>query len=178
VWAEPVGLGAVLSALLASQQLLLSPTALDATTADFLGGIGVADVQDVCVPTVTMPQTAFADPAFSLVAPLVQLDFGGVFVDATDIDVEGAFSADGSRVQFGRFDAVIDTRYLGPAIGLSSAYDEVCNLVYALGISCGTCADGLPYCLTVSVDDLEAPYVGGTLVPRTPGDIALDPSCP
>jgi hypothetical protein len=73
---------------------------------------------------------------------------------------------------------VIDTRHLGPSIGLSSAFDEVCNLVYALGIACDVCDDGLPYCLSVSVDDLEAPFVGGTLVPRTPADIAADAYCP
>jgi hypothetical protein len=178
VWAEPVGLGAVLASLLANQQLLLSPTGIDPAAVDFLAGIGVAGVQDTCIATVPMPQTTFADPTFALVAPQVQLDFGGTLIDVNDVDVTGSFAADGGRIQFGTLETVIDTRYLGPAIGLSSAYDEVCNLMYYLGFSCDLCADGLPYCLAITVDDLEAPSIGGALVPREVGDIVADPTCP
>lgn len=178
IWVEPPGFGTLLTSLLAGSDLLFTPTVIGSSTIDLLGAYGTGGVQDLCQPTIEFPGLAWSDPTVDLVAPAVSADLGGVIVDVTDVDVSGSFASDGSRVQFGRLHGVIDTRNLGSLLGLGTAPDAVCVLLSAFGVGCDPCNDGYAYCVPVAVDDLEAPQIGGTLVPRSQADVAADPACP
>ncbi|MEQ1566616.1 MAG: hypothetical protein ABMA64_13320 [Myxococcota bacterium] len=178
LWVEPPLVGPLFAAQLGDNDLMVSPASIGATTIDLLGVYGTYDVQDVCIPTVPFDGLAWDDPTFTLVSPSVPLDVGGFSVEITDVEVEGSFAADGSRIQFGTLRGLIDTRNLGPAIGLGGAPDAVCFLVGTLGVACEPCPDALDYCLAITVSDLEAPGVAGGVVERTVDDILADPSCP
>jgi hypothetical protein len=178
IWVEPIGLGSLLSAQLGNTDLLVTPTAITPTSIELLGAVGTYAVQNVCVPTIPLPSALWVDPYFELTSPLIPLDFGGVAVEVADVELSGSFASDGSRIQFGVLKGLIDTRPLGEVLGLGSSEDAVCQLLVAFGLACEPCLDGATYCMSVWVDDLEAPDVPGTVVPRSTSDIAGDPICP
>jgi hypothetical protein len=175
---KPLGLGSLITSMIGYNGLLVSPTVVDASSIEFIGAVGAYDVQNVCVPTASLPSVSWVDPDFELVSTLLPMDFGGITVDVTDVEVWGSFLANGSELQFGRLKGLLDTRNLGDLLGLGSAPDAVCILTATFGANCETCTDGLDYCLPIWVDGLVAPSVGGSIVPRTIEEIAADASCP
>jgi hypothetical protein len=56
-----------------------------------------------------------------------------------------------------------DTRYAGPLLG-SANEDAVCTTAAGLGVQCMECPDGEPFCLPVSVRDIEGLYVPGLTI--------------
>jgi hypothetical protein len=177
-WVEPVGLGPLIGAALATTGLLVSPTAFRATEVDLLAALGVYDVQDPCVATVSLPGSPWTDPVFSTSAPTLELTFFGVPLALNDVTFTGTFQPDGERIGGAELAGQLDTRTLGALLGLGTDEGATCDLVAAFGVSCLPCPDGLPYCLDVDITDLGAPHLPGvTLIERTDADIAADPAC-
>jgi len=177
-WVKPPGVGPLLATQLGDTQILVTPQSVDATSITMFGGIGSADTQDLCSPTIPFPPADFENPFFSLDADLLPLVVAGVEIDIANLNLSGAFAPDGSRIQGASLAGGIDTRPLGPAFGLGTAEDSVCQLVSTFGVACEDCADGSgAFCLSVYLDNVNADKVDGTLVPVTQADIDANPDC-
>lgn len=177
-WVKPPGVGALLASQLADTQVMVSPTAQSATDITMTGAIGSAGVQDLCSPTIAFPPATWSDPSFSLSSDILPLVVAGFTIEIQNLDLSGAFAPDASRIQGAALLGTIDTRPLGVAFDLGSTDNAVCQLVSTFGVSCEECTDGEPYCLSVYIDAVDAPYLNGTtLVPRSDADIAADPAC-
>jgi len=167
-WVKPPAIGDIIAPLLASTQILVSPTDVSDTTIKLLGGIGAAGVQDPCAPTIDFPEADFANPFFQLAADALPLQVDTVVVTINNVDLSGAFAPDGSRIQGTALAGKIDTRALLSAFPtLGSTDDAGCQLLSNFGITCEECDDGSgTYCLSVYVDSIQAPLVpGATLTP-------------
>ena len=108
------------------------------------------------------------------------LEVEGFSVVIDDLQLSGAFAADGTSVQGVTLAGKIDTRPLVELVSPGGADDAVCVLVSTFGVACEACSDGSgDYCLTVYVDNMVAPEQAGlTIQPRTAEDVAADPACP
>jgi len=168
-WIEPGGVAPLLTLFFNAPVLigvpLASPDALHLNLA-----LGVEDdegnlSQDPYEDAVPFPLVDFdGQPYFEAEAPLVELDFSGVRIPVYDFAFSGTFSPDGTRIGGGTVQGIGDTRYAGPLLGDSSE-GAVCATATGLGVQCLDCPnDGEPYCLPVSVKDIEGVYVPGLTI--------------
>ncbi|MEZ4240295.1 MAG: hypothetical protein R3F59_29900 [Myxococcota bacterium] len=178
-WLEPAGVGTLLASQLGDTQIFVSPTAVDAASVTMFGAIGSGGTQDLCSPSIPFPAADFEDPYFSLQSDLLPLVISGFVINIQDLDLSGAFSPDGTRIQGASLRGSVDTRPLGEVFDLGTAEDAVCQFVAGIGVNCVACSDGSgDYCLSVLVENIEAPVINGlTLQERTEDDIAQDPTC-
>ena len=59
------------------------------------------------------------------------------------------FSADGTLIGGGSATGLGDSRDMGCLASLGSDPDAICGLAAGFGLSCETCPDGNPWCLTI-----------------------------
>lgn len=180
-WIEPAGVGDLLATQLGDVEVLISPTSVSATQIEMLGGLGDGTGnQDECSPTFAFPAADWTDPFFQLQADSLDLDIAGFVVTVDDLDLSGAFSPNGDRIQGAVLKGAIDTRPLVDLIAPGGTEDAVCQLVATFGVACQECQDGSgPYCLSVHVDSIDAGRVSGAdpLVPITDADIKANVNC-
>ena len=84
----------------------------------------------------------------------------------SDATLSGTLAPDGGYFGGGELSGVLDARDMGPLMvdyldDTSPA--EVCKLLTAFGVDCGTCDDGKPYCIDVLIDHLIAEQHGAEL---------------
>lgn len=173
---EPPGVGSIIGSVL-ENEIFIMPTAADATSISFMGAIDDgAGNQDVCTESFAFPEPAQFDenPYFAIQSDLLDLDVAGVSVQIADLEVSGAFAADGSKISGARLKGTLDVSILADLVG-----SDPCALLVTFGVECQPCADGVSQtCLSVDVDSMEADLVSGlTLVPRDAQTVACDPAC-
>jgi hypothetical protein len=168
-WVEPASIGALLADQTDGSAMLLAVTSTRQRL-DLVVARGTALEQDPCAPTTAATSSAWADPTFTLSSAMLPLTVGGNGVALDDLEVVGAFEADGSRFQLGRLTARVDTRQLAdPLAGYTSA--DLC------AEGCIPCADGVGRCLPVVIDGLEGVVTGANVATRTADQIANDIAC-
>ncbi len=174
-------IGALVGDLIGDTEVLFGVTAEPTDVIPMIGAVGDGSGnQDICYETLDFPvDPTYDDPYFDLQAPTLQISAAGLSLNIDDLELSGAFTTDLGSIQGGTLKGVIDTRTLKAALGLGTdAPDEaVCGVVAAVGVSCEECPSGDgPYCLGLWVSDLEAPSVGGTIVPITAAE--AEANCP
>ncbi len=165
-WTQPPGLGPVL-ALYFTTPVLLGVEAATVDTIDFLGAPGAVDalagvIQDRQAPTWDFGATSFVDaPFFEAEVDEVVFAFEGTSVVVSGFRLEGTFSAAGDAFGGAQLTGQADTRHLGMLLGDPDNMGAMCDYAQKLGIFCDPCADGEPYCLDMTVQNLEGVWVPG-----------------
>ncbi|MEZ4318080.1 MAG: hypothetical protein R3F61_11270 [Myxococcota bacterium] len=168
-WLEPGGVAPLLTLFFDAPVLIGVPLATDDQLHLNLA-LGVEDSegnlsQDPVEDAVPFPLVDFGgQPYFEAEAPAVDLDFSGVRIPVYSFAFSGTFGPNGNRIGGGTVRGIGDTRYAGPLLG-SSNPETVCTTAAGLGVQCMACpTDGQPYCLPVSVEDIEGVYVPGLTI--------------
>ena len=167
-WVEPGGVAALLTlyfdspglldvAYVTEQQLQLRFT---------LGYYSNNELrQDTSRELIPFPTVSFTDqPYFSAAATLVDLNFSGASIPVYDFAFEGTFAADGNSIGGGAVSGLGDTRYAGDLVS-DDRPGAVCELASGFGVTCVPCPDGMPYCLPVSVQNVEGTRIDMVLTP-------------
>lgn len=123
--------------------------------------------QDSGRQLIPFPTVGFTDrPYFAAEAERVDLSFSGTTIPVYDFAFSGTFSASGNAIGGASVSGIGDTRFAGQLIG-DDAPEAICSLAAGFGVQCVMCpTDRLPYCLPVSVVNVE-----GTHLP----DLTLQP---
>jgi len=176
---EPPGVGDLLAGLLAGQDpviVLVSPTGVDeGGSIEMLGALGeqngTAITQDVCTPSIEFPFAAdySENPFFSVTATNFALEVEGFSIEIASLELSGAFSPTGDRVEGLSIRANADTRPLVQAFGEDLGLDTsnpaaLCDFVSGLlpTVTCQNCTAGAdPYCLTIAIDSVVGDQVPG-----------------
>ena len=183
-WIQPFSVGPTMG-LSIDRDLLLGVSAADSSQLSFVqatSGVG-ATSQDVCVPTVDIPNIDFVgNPRFTLGPVWLQ----GVLADGTpytlaEAVLSGTLQGDGTAFGESRLTGVVDTRPFVASISGPDAPDTaICDDLAGLGRPCEPCPDksGV-YCAPLEVEGLSGTlYAKETVVPRTVDDVAMDATCP
>lgn len=170
-YAQPEGLGAVLSTFL-TDPLLIGVGTVDASSIQILGTQGRMnedtgeitrrsgfDIWDFGV-------ASFAEaPYFESEPTDIAIVYSGVEIPMYDFRLAGTFSADGTSIGFASAEGVGDSRNMGPLVGLGDDPDAVCSLAAGFGFTCEECPDGGRYCVRIEAYFDPSPLVEGlTLV--------------
>jgi len=135
--------------------------------------------QELCAETIDLPTDFSNDPFFSYGPADTQVSGMGLAATVEDLTIDGAFSANYTRITGTAVSGSVDTVPLVPLVNPYGAPDEICTLLGVFGVSCGACPSGASlYCLDYASRFAEADTVSLSLVERTSADIAADPSCP
>jgi hypothetical protein len=177
-WVQPAGLGPVIASFLGDYELLVSPVSVGAKTITMMGGVAEGGVQNVCAVTIDFPPAGFANPFFQLQTELLPLVVADNVVNITNLELAGAFSPDGTRIQGAVMKGKIDSRPLAEAFGFGTTDDAGCTALAAFQVECEECDNGEgPYCVTINIEDLEALAEDTVLIPITQQDINDNPAC-
>lgn len=139
--------------------------------------------QDPCTPTVPFPTGDFdASPSFVMGPSDETFAVGEAVLTVYDLEITGAFTADGRAVHGITLTGLADTRQVGQILSDSASEQTACNLASAAGVLCEPCPDGENLCITIVADRISAAEVPGlTLAPvDDPCDNALcseEPEC-
>ncbi len=85
-----------------------------------------------------------------------------------DFLFDGVFSPDGSAIEYGHVDTVVDSRGLGPLLSLPDTDDAVCSFAADFAIVCIPCPDAEPYCIHMIGEDITAPWIEGLVLSPWP----------
>lgn len=185
---EPEGVGSILQQYIGDQRILLGVTALEGSTIQMIGAMGVEGsdpaVQEPCEPTIPFPTADFsATPYFEVGPEDTTFNVSGYSITISDLFISGAFAPDGSYISGATLAGSVDTRPLVVLIGEEEPEDAICELAGAIGVECEPCeSDNEPFCLSVLVDSIQAAELGGyTLTeiedPCLLAECADDPDC-
>jgi hypothetical protein len=134
--------------------------------------------QDLCNPTteLTLDRSGLN---LSYGPGPADLWYERVLYEVEDLLVSATLEADLSGVATLGWSVHHDTRLYVPLVDPGGAPDSICDLLGAFGVGCSMCPDlSGNYCLEVAIEGVATNEVlGGTLVPRTDGDVAADPGC-
>ena len=161
---EPAAVGSLLAAYLGN--VLLGVPAADVGNIDLRIALplegSVPAEQDPEVNSVELPGADFGGaPGFELLGASASITASGTTIEATDVQVSGAFSADASRIDDLRLAGLLDTRGLAPLISEAASEDEMCVLAAGLGVACTACPDGVDLCIEVVIERVPATEVAG-----------------
>lgn len=79
---------------------------------------------------------------------------------------DGVFAPDGTSIEHGHVDTLVDTRGLGPLFNLEDTDNAVCEFAAGFSVACTECPDAGVYCLHTIGVDISAPWFEGlTLYP-------------
>ena len=78
-----------------------------------------------------------------------------------EFQFDGVFAPDGTSIEHGHIDTLVDSRGLGPLFNLADTDEAVCTFAGEFGVTCADCPDGEPYCLHTIGVDLSAPWIEG-----------------
>ncbi|NCG19389.1 MAG: hypothetical protein GWP91_10310 [Rhodobacterales bacterium] len=172
---EPAGVGALIGGLL-EQEVLMGVTAATDTEVGMMGALGDASGgQDMCTESFDFPVAAeFSEnPYFIIESDFLPLDVSGVVVEIEDLEISGAFAADGSEIAGATLRGTLDVSTLDSMVG-----GDTCELLSTFGVPCLPCSGGGDTCLTVFVDSMDAAVKPGvTLEVVTSVEIAANPAC-
>lgn len=123
------------------------------------------DAQDACTRTLDLAGVDFSGaPYFSFGPEPVVFAVDGTLLVVQDLEISGALSPDGARVEGATLRGMMDGRELLDLFG-SDAYDAMCELAGAYEVPCEPCpADGAPYCLHLDAYDLRAALLPGVIL--------------
>jgi len=160
-YAQGDGVGQIISTFLGETVLL---QVIQATEAVFQLRVALAIedggelVQDPCGTTADLPEADFsAVPYFSHEGQDVVLTAYDTEMHMSGFQASGTVSADNSYLGGIALEVTLDTREAAVALGLSA--EDICVLAENVGLACEPCADGLPYCGTLQMDELYADLV-------------------
>ncbi len=143
----------------------------DDTVLELLGGVleytETDLVQMTNAETWDFPSADFTEsPYFHTAIDELTIVYRTETIPKTDIrlyafEFDGLFSPDGTAIENGRVEALVDTRTLGPLLNLPDAVDSVCVYAEPFAIECIPCPDAEPYCIFMIGEDITAPWVEG-----------------
>lgn len=170
---EPAGLGGLISQYL-NQPLLIGVVSSNVDQIELMGAQGRVDgasgaiLQDTRLSTFYFGTASFVSRPYLLAsAPAVPLAYDGTDISFYNFRLEATFSADGEVLGEPRLTGQIDTRNLGPLLGVGSAPDATCETASGLGVDCEPCPDGEELCLPLRGSFPNGAYLPGvTLSPR------------
>lgn len=170
---EPAGLGALIAQYL-NQPLLIGVVSSNVDEIELMGAQGRVDgatgaiLQDTRLSTFYFGTASFvARPYLLASAPTVPLTYDGTDIRFYNFRLESTFSSDGEVLGEPRLTGQIDTRNLGPLLGVGSAPDATCETAAGLGVDCEACPDGEVLCLPLRGSFPNGAYLPGiSLSPR------------
>ena len=170
---EPAGLGGLIAQYL-NQPLLIGVVSSNVDAIELMGAQGRVDgatgaiLQDNRLSTFYFGSASFVSRPYLLAsAPAVPLTYDGTDITFYNFRLEATFSADGEVLGEPRLTGQIDTRNLGPLLGVGSAPDATCETASGLGVDCEACPDGEELCLPLRGSFPNGAYLPGvTLSPR------------
>lgn len=170
---EPPGIGGLIAQYL-NQPLLIGVVSSNVDQIELMGAQGRVDgtsgliLQDLRVSTFYFGAASFVGRPYLLAsAPAVPLTYDGTEILFYNFRLEATFSADGETLGEPRLTAQIDTRNLGPLLGVGSADDAACETAAGLGVNCEACPDGQDLCLPLKGEFPNGDYLDHvTLSPR------------
>lgn len=175
LWLQPIGANGLFSTMLRRYRLVVRVNDMtDPSSLDVLAGVSLNDAQNPCAPTVELWDMPFTDPYFALSSTTIALVTDSFSLNLENFQLNGAFAPNGQYIQGAVVAGILDTRSLGPALGLADTPQAVCQLVGTLNIACVACADGDPYCLDMLVEAVDAPLAPFDLQPVLEEDIGAD----
>lgn len=157
---QPAGIGGVLSTLL--EVVLTEVVVVTADEVDVLGAVAVPNsdpaTEDYCIPTIDFPAADFSEQPFLHLGPAdVDLVVSGAIVTVGDLELTGAFAADGSHLGNGVLTGLVDTRPLSLAQNPEGDGSDICELVGSFNVECEPCvSDGQAFCLDLRAEDIVA----------------------
>lgn len=161
-WVEPEN-GGDLMAMLFGGVILLGVQSVDGRVIDFITGVGEGEAsiqQDPCYETVDFEPVDFRNPYFGVGPADMPLEVQGQDVILHELQLFGAFDAEGFTILDASLTAQGDLRDIS-----GSDWESTCQLVGQYGLSCVECAsDGLSACVNLRVEGIEADLVGGLVV--------------
>jgi hypothetical protein len=173
-WVEPGALAGLL-AVYFSTPILLGVQYADSANIDFIGAPGYVDglgrIRQDTAPTWDFPVQSFdQSPYFEAEVASIDLEYydgaNSVTIPVQDFRLYATFAPDGESLGGARLSGRADTRGMGELLG-SDEPNTVCDFAVTLGVQCVPCADGMPYCLYLEAEDLDANLVDDvTIVPR------------
>ncbi|MSQ01608.1 MAG: hypothetical protein EXR71_06915 [Myxococcales bacterium] len=89
-------------------------------------------------------------------------------IELYDFLFDGVISPDGSAIEYGHVDTIVDSRGLGPLLSLPDTDDSVCSFAADFDIDCIPCPDGEPYCIHMIGEDITAPWIEGLVLSPWP----------
>jgi hypothetical protein len=161
-WVEPAGFGSILMSYLVIDGLILQVEDQDEASLDTIAAAAVASGnsfnQFVCIEPIDFEPADFSMSPFVAAGPKdTVLSFSGYNVDTYELRVEGSFSSDGQSVEDIRVSGLADARDINPGIGF-----DICDL-----ISCVACPDNAMTCISLIIEDTEAPIEAGLEIDPT-----------
>lgn len=170
---EPTVSGSFLSNYLFTRDLLVAVVGSGPGTLDlrigYSGDGGSAD-QDTCRPTAEFAAADFSENPYFRSGPgtLGIADDWTIMLEQAALS--GSFAPAGDYFVGGVLEGTLDTRRLGPVMGLGDEPDAFCNLsASAGGTQCSECSDGAPYCVHVKVDQILGVATSGATLREVDG---------
>ncbi len=168
---DPPGVGELLGEF-AEGQVLLGVERLSGTFLTVIAGMseeGDYETQDLCFQTTEDSCDYSAPPFFSFGPKDLSYSYGGQTFTVSDVELSGAFTADGSGFGGGDLSLVLDAREVVVVIDEVDTHQDLCNLTASFGAPCEACpSDGVEACLSLRVDQLEAEQVAGLVLETVP----------
>ena len=141
------------------------------------------DTQDSCSRTLTFPfDVAWDNPTLSFGKDRFSFPWEDQEVEINNLAGSGTILPDMSGFEGMRVRGWIDVRELNGILpGFEDAEDdEICDLAAGLGLICEPCGGqtDLPYCITISFEDMVGTITAAELLDITAEDVAQNPDCP
>ncbi len=183
IFIEPPGVGPILQQQLSDNGLdiLIGVVSVGGGNITFRGALGDGSSppqQDMCLPSIEMPQASFSEnPFFEIEADSLAFTISGVTFSLNDLVVNGAFAPDGSLIAGATLAGMMDTRELVPLVSPDGGDDAVCEIAAPFGVVCEPCPDGGEYCLSALITNISASKVDGLVLQQVAEADIPDP-CP
>lgn len=145
---------------------------------NFLGVVGDdTGQQDLCNETIALPEARFTDPDFQIGPGDWMITVSGFDVQIRDYQLTGTFSEDWETMDEVNLTGRLDLRDLE---GLVDGFtpQTLCSLIALSGDPCEEC--GSPsgrFCVDIDIRDIEGARQTWSVVPRSPQQVANDPTC-
>lgn len=141
------------------------------------------DTQDVCSRTLTFPfDVAWDNPTLGFGKDRFSFPWEDQEVEINDLAGSATILPDMSGFEGMRVRGWIDVRELNGVIpGFEDAEDDdICELAAGLGLVCEPCGgqEDIPYCITISFEDMEGTVTAATVDDITAEDVSQNTSCP
>jgi hypothetical protein len=158
-WIEPrAAMDGVITTYLQST-FLVSVELVDDNWIRIEGARSLEDgAQDICSATADFAAANFTEnPYFSAGPDQLTFRVADVTLVLEDVEIEGAFTADGSGFEWVEVKGVFDSRPLDEPLKGKDSLGAACHRASLAGSECIPCpSDGKPYCLALHVDEISA----------------------
>ena len=113
-------------------------------------------LQDTDYATWDFGEADFTGSPFFAASGETVFEYNTIEIPVYSFAIEGTFSADGTTIGGASFRGLGDTRNMGPLLKLGNDPGVTCELLEKYGLTCETCPDKEPYCLTIAGDFEES----------------------